>query len=536
MASKGQPQTLNATSAAPYAAGSAQETMCHNPIIWADVPDPDVIRVGDTYYMVSTTMHLMPGGPVMMSKDLAHWQTVGYIFDRLEDSPKYDLTGGTAYGRGQWATSLKYHDGMFWALFSPNDTPGGDTYIYKTENPAAGRWKLHARMQHFHDASLFFDDDGRVYVFSGTGQIDELLPDLTDVKKDGLHLQLNDQLRDASETALLEGSRVVKHDGQYCLLMVSWPAGKNRRQVCFRSDRLEGPWEKRVILEDGFAGFPYVGQGMIVDAPDGQWYGVIFQDRGGVGRVLTLSPCSWRNGWPYLGDCDGRVPEILAVKGDQVEVRGIADSDDFAADTLAYAWQWNHNPVNSAWSLTERRGWLRLKTSRITDNLFLAPNTVSQRLEGPHCSGVVRMDVSHLKDGDRAGISAFQGDAAVVEVQRRGGKLYLVANQSSVRLNDQPHDVTAVEVSGQSERPLKLKKGIVYLRLDADFRLGKDLADLYYSTDGGHWTKVVSGFRMVYDYTRLFMGTRFAIHCYATRQLGGYVDVDYYKYAVGNME
>ena len=144
-----------------------------NPMLWADVPDPDVIRVGDTFYMVSTTMHLMPGAPIMSSRDLKNWQTVGYIFDRLTDSPKYDMRDGTVYGRGQWATSLKYHKGRFYALFAPNDQPGGETYIMTAEH-AEGPWELVSRLRHFHDASLFFDEDDRVYVVYGTGQMCEL--------------------------------------------------------------------------------------------------------------------------------------------------------------------------------------------------------------------------------------------------------------------------------------------------------------------------------------------------------------------------
>ena len=273
-------------------------TMVTNPMLWADVPDPDVIRVGDYYYMVTTTMHLMPGAPVMRSTDLAHWETVSYLFDRLTDSPKYDMNEGTVYGRGQWATSLKYHNGMFYALFAPNDNPGGDTYIYKTPDPTQG-WTLHSRLKHFHDASLFFDDDDRVYVFSGTGRLQELNKDLTGLKPGGLDATV--VRNDDEDNGLLEGSRVIKHNGKYYLLMISWPRGGKRRQLCYRADNIAGPYEKKKILEDNFAGFPYVGQGTIVDGADGNWYGIIFQDRGGVGRVLTLSPCRWIDGWPMLG-------------------------------------------------------------------------------------------------------------------------------------------------------------------------------------------------------------------------------------------
>ena len=278
-----------------------------NPVIWADVPDPDVIRVGDDFYMVSTTMHLVPGAPVMHSKDLVNWEVISYLYDRLDGKPAYDLKESTMYGRGQWATSLRYHNGTYYAYFSPNDTPYKG-YVYTTSNPRKG-WKLLSRIPHFHDASLFFDDDGRVYVFYGTGQLRELKPDLTDVLPGGVDMKIFE--RDESENGLLEGSRVIKHDGKYYLLMISWPAGGKRRQVCYRAGKITGPYEKKVILESDFAGFPYVGQGCIVDDAKGNWYGVIFQDRGGVGRVLTLMPCRWIDGWPILGDENGRVPEVM---------------------------------------------------------------------------------------------------------------------------------------------------------------------------------------------------------------------------------
>ena len=248
-----------------------------NPVLWADVPDPDVIRVGDDYWLVSTTMHLMPGAPVMHSKDLVNWKTVSYVFPSLHDTPKYDMQEGTVYGRGQWATSLRYHNGLYYLYFSPNDVPFKG-YVYTTKDPREG-WTFAHRIPHFHDASLFFDDDGRAYVFYGTGEMKELLPDLSGVKEGGLSGKVFE--RDAEENGLLEGSRVIKHDGKYYLIMISWPSNKPRRQLVYRADNIQGPYEKKVILESTFGGFPYAAQGTIVDDGKGNWYGVIFQDRGG---------------------------------------------------------------------------------------------------------------------------------------------------------------------------------------------------------------------------------------------------------------
>ena len=498
----------------------------NNPMMWADVPDPDVIRVGDDYWLVSTTMHLMPGAPVMHSKDLVNWKTVSYVFPSLHDTPKYDMQEGTVYGRGQWATSLRYHNGLYYLYFSPNDAPFRG-YVYTTKDPREG-WTLHSRIPHFHDASLFFDDDGKAYVFYGTGEMKELLPDLTDVKPNGLKGKVFE--RDETETGLLEGSRFIKHDGKYYLIMISWPKGKPRRQVCYRADNIMGPYEKKVILESEFGGFPYAGQGTIVDDGNGNWYGVIFQDRGGVGRVLTLMPCTWQDGWPMLGDIDGKIPERMGKPMAGYSGGQIVSSDEFGSDKMNIDWQWNHNPINEAWSLTERPGWMRLKTSRIVENLYVAPNTLTQRMEGPECSAKVKMDISKMKDGDVAGFSAFNGDAGVVEIKKQGKKLILLAESQSCKMTDKEKLITNVMSTEAYRKELDKKTTDIYFRIDADFRPGKDLATLYYSIDGENWTKVLSDYKMIFDFTRFFMGSKFAIFNYATKKKGGYVDVDWFRY------
>lgn len=506
---------------------SCSVSVAQNPILWADVPDPDVVRVNDTFYMVTTTMHQFPGAPVMRSKNLVNWEIVGYVFDKLTDSPRYDMQGGTIYGRGQWATSLKYHNGQFYALFAPNEEGEmGNTYLYSATDPA-GPWTLVSRLPHFHDASLLFDDDGRVYVIYGTGQMCELKPDLSGVIE-GSETRLFE--READETGILEGSRMVKHQGKYYLLMIShvWAPGRNRRQVCYRADNIHGPYEKRIVLETDFGGFPHVGQGTIVDTQGGDWYGLIFQDRGGVGRVLTLMPCRWIDGWPMLGDEEGRIPLRMRPLVSGQPVTPLVVSDDFNKPTLGLHWQWNHNPVDEAWSLTERPGWLRLKTSRIADNLYLAPNTVSQRMEGPQCRAWIEMDLSHLKDGDRAGFCSFNGHSGVLTMRKEGRRLLLTMSEQTVNLSDKYKEVTSVD---ETEREcVDICRQKLWLRIDADFRVGRDIATFHYSLDGKQWTSIGNDFQMRFDWQRLFMGTRFAIFCYATKYKGGYVDIQKFEY------
>ena len=498
-----------------------------NPILWADTPDPDVIRVGDTFYMVTTTMHMAPGAPVMRSKDLVNWELASYVYDRLTDSPRYGLQQGTVYGRGQWATSLKYHKGKFYALFAPNEAGDmGRSYLYSADD-AAGPWTLVSRLPHFHDCSLLFDDDGRVYVLYGTGRICELTADLQGVVEGSDHQLFT---AEADETGILEGSRMVKHNGRYYLLMISqvWAPGRYRREVCYRSDNIQGPYEKKVILQSPLKGFPHVGQGTIVDTEHGDWFGIIFQDRGAVGRVVTLMPCRWLDGWPMLGDEEGRVPDRMRPVRSGQPRQPITVSDDFSAPTLDLHWQWNHNPVDKAWSLGERPGWLRLRTSRIADNLYTAPNTLTQRMEGPRCSGVVKLDVSRLREGDRAGFCAFNGHSGVLTVEKKGRQFALTMSETVVHLSQKEKNVERVDETVRAT--VNFKQPQVWLRIDGDFTLNSDKATFWYSLDGQQWSRIGSDYQMRFDWQRLFMGTRYAVFCYATKRKGGYVDVESFSY------
>jgi beta-xylosidase len=268
----------------------------------------------------------------------------------------------------------------------------------------------------------------------------------------------------------------------------------------------------------------------------------MFQDRGGVGRVLTISPVRWIDGWPQLGDEDGKVPTTMRTYRSGQPKTGIVLPDDFSSEKLGLHWQWNHNPVDAAWSLTERSGFLRLKTSRVVPNLYLAPNTLTQRMEGPTCSGYIVMDLSKMKDGDCAGLAAFNGDSGVLTIKKQGKKLVLEMSEQKVSLTDREKAVTKVEekvietVDLTKKVSSKLPK--VYLKLTGDFRPGQrggtDAANFFYSLDGQTWTQIGSqNYRMIFDYRRFFMGSKFGIFNYATKKAGGYVDVDEFCYEVG---
>lgn len=478
-----------------------------NPVIYADVPDIDVIRVGSDYYMVSTTMHLMPGAPIMKSKDLVNWEIISYLFDEIKDSPLYDLEGGNVYGQGQWASSLRYHKGRFYVFFATNNPR--KSYIYSTTDPA-GKWEKIASFDgNYHDASLLFDDDGRVYLAYGAGhiRIKELNADLKDFKTGGLDVEVIH----GEPKGLLEGTHLNKYNDKYYMFLIWWPRGGIRTQLCFRSDKIDGPYEMKTILSDDL-GLPGrgVAQGCIIDTEEGEWYGYLFQDHGAVGRTPVLMPCRWVDGWPLLGDREGKVAKVMERPVQGFPSKPLVISDDFNSETLALNWQWNHNPDNNLWSLTKRPGFMRLQTGKVVNTIFEARNTLSQRMEGPACSGVISLETAQMKDGDIAGIGAYCAEPGLLSVVMENGRKYLVMTDR-----------------GEVKEKKDLSHNKVYLRIDCDF--DTDTARFFYSPDDQEWTKIGAEFKMIYNLVH-FMGNRFAIFNYATKEPGGYVDVDFFRY------
>lgn len=503
-----------------------------NPILYADVPDMALCYANGFYYMVSTTMHLMPGAPIMRSKDMKTWEIVSYVFDSINDGDRYNLKGSTVYGQGQWASSIRYHNGKFYVWFTANGVPGKG-FIFSADK-AEGPWTLVARPPHHHDASLFFDEDGRVYLFHGSGSctVTELSPDLSDCLEGGLNKTLiaNDP---EERGGLLEGSQVFKHKGKYyiCMISMHWGIpGRVRREVCYRADNIAGPYEKKIILETPFECYGGAGQGCVVngsenDNDETNWWALMFQDRGGVGRVPCLVPCKWIDGWPILGDDEGKIPNDYSKE--YFSFNGIVGSDEFESDKLNLYWQWNHNPEPSAWSLSERPGFLRLKTSRIVDNVFVAPNTLTQRMTGPRCSASVCIDFSKMKEGDVAGFSAYNGDSGVLAIEKAKKGAEIVASYQKTIFGEN-HDIKNVEIVDVERH--QISGNIVYFRIDADFENAKDEAIMYYSTDGTNWNKIGQTIKLVFDYRRMFMGSKYAIFNYSTKRLGGYIDVDWFHF------
>ncbi len=495
---------------------SAVSRAAQNPILYADVPDMSIIRVGDTYYMSSTTMHLSPGVPIMKSKDLVNWELINYAYDILDDTDELNLNNGkNAYGRGSWASCLRRHNGMY--VVSTFSGTTNKTYIYTTNDIEKGPWKKISFSPSYHDHTLFFDDDGRVYMIWGVSKLRllELKPDLSGVIEGSERVIIENASAPAGDNIMLgaEGSQLFKVNGQYYLFNITWPRGGMRTVVIHRADRIDGPYEGRLALQD-----KGVAQGGLIDTPDGRWFAYLFRDYGAVGRIPYLVPVTWKDGWPVLG-IDGKVPDQLeGLPESKGLVPGIAASDDFdrknGDPALPLVWQWNHNPNNALWSVSQRKGFLRLTTGRIDSNLLSARNTLTQRTFGPTSSGSTSIDVSHMKEGDCAGLALLQKKYGLVGVVMDGGRWIVMVKVENG---------AAVE-----QQRVPLDRETVYLKAECDFRDLADVARFFYSLDGRTWKPIGTTLKMEYTLPH-FMGYRFALFNFATREIGGYVDFDFFR-------
>lgn len=490
--------------------------MARNPILYTDVPDPDVVRVGDTYYMSSTTMQYNPGIPIMKSTDLANWELVNYAYDIMDNNAALNLENGQeAYSGGTWASSINYHEGRYYVSSFSYST--GRTYIYHTADIENGPWTKITINRVFHDHTLFFDDDGRVYMAYGHDniQLTELKPDLTGVQPGGIDrviIQKASSVAGSNMILTAEGTRLQKINGTYYVSNICWPSGSGRTQILHKSSSLTGNYEGRVVFQSSQGS----AQGEYIDTPDGKWYAMFFHDHGALGRMPDLMPVTWNNGWPTVG-VNGQIPATLDIPGDN-SLEGIISSDEFNSSApLKLQWQWNHNPQNNYWSLSERSGYLRLTTDRVDPNVQMTRNTLTQRTYGPKSTGLVELDVSGMKNGDYAGLVAMQYEYGFVAVKMSGGNKSIVMAQG-----------TGWENNHTEIASVPLNQSSVFLRIDFDYTNRVDDAYFYYSLDGDNWQRIGNKLNTTFKLEH-FVGYRFGLFSYATQSAGGYADFNFFR-------
>ncbi len=503
-----------------------------------DYPDPDVIRVGNTYYMVSTTMYFMPGCEILKSHDLVNWEHASYVYERLDSTPAQCLEEDTnIYGQGMWAASLRYHDGLFYICFVANDTH--KTYLY-TSPDVRGPWTKNCVNGFYHDNSILFDDDGRVYIVYGNREIrlTELASDLSGPRPGGIDKVI---IRDRDDAHLgYEGSHFYKINGHYYIFVINIPHDTGKRtESCFVSDLIDGEYRDFKVMDDdlGFHGSG-VAQGGIVDTPDGKWYAILFQDSGAVGRIPHLMPVTWNGDVPVFGE-NGLIPADFDTPdlnpGHKCEP--LAGSDDFktrSGDSFGFRsfWQFNHEPKPELIDRDYVAGTVRITTDKICSNVTQTLNTLTQRTVFPVCSARVTLNGSGLKDGDYAGLCMLESEYAFIGLNRLDGQLRLVMCRRDLGDIDfwgERHDTEPPQILAE----MPVSDDTVTIGVRADFTDMRDTAEFCYRDAGSGENDMAGGsggmvpfgpeaklkFRLDH-----FTGVRFAMFVYSTEQTGGYAE------------
>ena len=510
-----------------------------NPLFYDEFSDPDILRVGDDYYLAGTTMHTVPGLVILHSKDLVNWENISYCFDRFDFDDEAFLLNDhqEIYGQGVWAPAIRYANEQFYVFTNIN---GKGLQCY-TSKDIRGPWKHHNMQGRIYDLSVLFDDDGKIYAIHGYGEVK-----CTELKAD-----MSGPVEETERTIIPEGNAVgeghhmYKINGMYYLISTDYKP--NGRTLCSRSKSIWGPYEtititadetfgyhaapltqvpegvKYRIGEDGTKfGIPEVDkdatactnihQGGIVEDQNGQWWALLMMDFHSIGRTVTLAPITWKDGWPMIGleGNLGRAPRtwLKPVIADVQPHAPYDRNDDFNAKILGRIWQWNHNPDDSKWSL--KNGRLRLQTMP-AEQLMWAHNSLTQRVIGPSSVATVELYTKGMKDGDVAGLGNINVPCSWVGIVKEG-------KQSILRCFEQATNDT-VEVRNGGKIGEKL-----WLRMVGDY--DHDRAHYEYSLDGTTFQQI--GREMPLSYQLItFQGSRHTLFAFNHRgKNGGYAEFD----------
>ena len=518
-----------------------------NPLFYDEFSDPDILRVGDDYYLAGTTMHTVPGLVILHSKDLVNWENVAYCFDRFDfDDEAFSLKNHKEiYGQGIWAPCIRYAYGQFY-VFSNVNGKGLQCY---TAKDIKGPWKHHNMQGRIYDLGVLFDDDGKIYAIHGYGKVlcTELKADMSGP------VEGTERVIIPEGNGVGEGHHIYKINGTYYLISTDY--SPNGRTLCSRAKSIWGPYETRVIEADETYGYHGVGrtivprgekyrigsdgtkfgvspaspdatgcdnahQGGIVQATDGSWWALLMQDFHSIGRTVCLMPVTWEDGWPMVGLKGnlGRAPRTWFKPGVTANSTPTDKlfapynrNEDFDGKQLGRIWQWNHNPDDSQWSL--RRGRLRLN-SLPAEQLMWARNTLTQRVIGPKSITTVELYVNGLKDGDVCGLGNINVPCSWIGIVKEGKQLILRCYEQMT--ND------TVDV------PVTLADGKILLRCVGDY--DNNQAQYAYSTDGKEFKTLGRMMPLTYQLIS-FQGSRHALFAFnhkasGQKTNGGYAEFD----------
>lgn len=522
---------LNAQAQTSWTADNGNGTFT-NPLFYDEFSDPDILRVGDDYYLAGTTMHSVPGLVILHSRDLVNWENISYCFDRFDfNDDAFSLKNHKeVYGQGIWAPAIRYANGQFY-IFSNVNGKGLQCY---TSKDIHGPWKHHNMEGRIYDLSVLFDDDGKIYAIHGYGEVHctELKADMSGPKEE------TDRVIIPEGNAVGEGHHMYKIDGMYYLISTDYKP--NGRTLCSRSKSIWGPYETITITADETFGYhaasltqvngriepdgtkfapgpldvnatacTNIHQGGIVQTQTGEWYALLMMDFHSIGRTTTLAPITWKDGWPMLGleGNLGRAPRTWI----KPNIPGAEDikphapyerNENFNGKQLGRVWQWNHNPDDTKWRL--KGGRLQLQ-SMPAEQLMWARNTLTQRVIGPSSITTVELYTKGMKDGDVAGLGNINVPCSWIGIVKDGKNLTL-------RCFEQMNNDT---IDTQITMP---KDGRIWLRFNGDF--DNDRGQYAYSLDGKEFKTLGRMMPLTYQLIS-FQGSRMSLFAFNKKGSNG---------------
>lgn len=499
-----------------------------NPIINADYSDPDAIRVGNDYYMISSSFEDVPGLPILQSKDLVNWKIIGHALNHLIP---YEHFSTPHHGEGVWAPSIRYHNGEFY-IYYPD--PDFGIYLIKAKN-ISGPWSEPVLVQAgkgLIDPCPLWDDDGTVYLvhaFAGSRAgiksiivVKKLNKEGTKVIDDGVLVY------DGHESdPTIEGPKFYKRNGFYYVFA---PAGgvPTGWQLVLRSKNIYGPYERKVVMDQGHSTTNGPHQGAWVTTQTGEDWFIHFQDKNEYGRVVHLQPMKWINDWPVIGedkDGDGKGEPVLKFKkpnvGKVYPIQTPQESDDFNDNKLGLQWQWMANPKPTWYFLNSSKGYLRLFSDKLRDsarNLWDAPNVLLQKFPAEKFTVTTKLSFqpNSKLENEKAGLTIMGLSYSSLALKSKKDGIYLV--YSVCKNADKGNEETETTIT-------KLKDGKIYLRVEV---VGDGNCFYSYSLDGKIFTKAAEKF--IAEPGR-WIGAKVGIFCVRDSQTNdsGWADFDWFR-------
>lgn len=497
-----------------------------NPIVYADYSDPDICRVGDDFYMTSSSFNAVPALPILHSKDLVNWTIINHAVKRFPD----DYYNTVQHGNGVWAPSIRFYDGWFYIYWGD---PDRGIYMVKTQDPK-GDWSAPVLVKKAAgniDPCPLWDDDGKVYMvhafansragLSDVLQVQELTPDGAGVTRNRKIVFNGYKIHPT-----LEGPKFYKRNGYYYIFA---PGGGVAQgwQVVLRSKDPFGPYEDRIVLARGNTNINGPHQGGYVELDNGEGWFVHFQEKQPYGRIVHLQPVKWVNDWPMMGtddkDGDGTGDPVLTYKkpgvGSSYPIATPQESDDFGSEKLGLQWQWQANYFKNWYSLNDNPGKLRLfsqYTPGTSNSLWMAPNLLLQKLPAPAFTATTKLDAAHLMEGEKAGLIMMGMDYAALTVSPSGG---------GVEINYAVCEDAFGGKVEKTEQSAELKDADVWLRVEMEAG-GK--CRFSYSEDGKEYKNIGEPFQAVEG---RWIGAKVGIFAHRDSEtgLGGYADYDWFR-------